>query len=87
MSFLRRLESFIGMFQCLLGVLVSGQVIFFPVVRGGGAVRVCGVFVEFGSSLVRFIWHCFPILGGRSDLTYSHSVFQTVRLRTFVTRG
>jgi hypothetical protein len=59
MSFLRPLESFIGMFQCLLGVLVSGQVIFFPVVRGGGAVRVCGVFVEFGSSLVRVIWHCF----------------------------
>jgi len=51
MSFLRPLESFIGMFQCLLGVLVSGQVIFFPVVRGGGAMRVCGVFVEFGSSL------------------------------------
>jgi hypothetical protein len=59
MSFLRPLESFIGMFQCLPGVLVSGQVIFLPVVRGGGAVRVCCVFVEFGSSLVRFIWHCF----------------------------
>ena len=81
MSFLRPLESF-GMFQCLPGVLVSGLVIFFPVVRG--AMRVCGVFVEFGSSLVRFIWHCFPILGGHSDLTCSHSVFQTVRLRTFV---
>lgn len=59
MSFLRPLESFIGMFQCLPGVLVSGLVIFFPVVRGGGAVCVCGVFVEFGSSLVRFIWHSF----------------------------
>jgi hypothetical protein len=74
MSFLRPLESFIGMFQCLPGVLVSGLVIFFPVVRGGGAVCVCGVFVEFGSSLVRFIWHCFPILSGHSDLTCSHSV-------------
>jgi hypothetical protein len=47
------------MFQCLSGVLASGLVIFFSVVRGGRAVRVCGVFVEFGSSLVRVIWHRF----------------------------
>ena len=88
MSFLRPLESFIGMFQCLPGVLVSGLVIFFPMVRGGGAVCVCGVFVEFGSSLVRFTWHSFsPILGGRSHSTYNNSVFQAVRLWTFVARG
>jgi len=57
MSFLRPLESFIGMFQRLLGMLVSGLVIFFAVVRGGSTVRVCGELVEFGSSLVRVIWH------------------------------
>ena len=52
MSFLGPLESFIGMFQGLLGMLVPGLVIFFPVVCGGGAVRVRGEFMEFGSSLV-----------------------------------
>ena len=55
---------------CLLGVLVSGLVIFFPVVRGRGAVRVCGVFVEFGSSLVRVIWHLF-VPSSVAVLTYS----------------
>ena len=57
MSFLGRLERFIGMFQRLPGMLVSGLVIFFPVVRGCGTVRVRGEFVKFSSSLVRFIWH------------------------------
>jgi len=57
MSFLRPLESFIGMFQCLFGMFVSGLVIFFPVVRGGSTVRVCGKFVVLGSSSVRVIWH------------------------------
>jgi hypothetical protein len=59
MRFLRPLESFIGIFQCLLGMLVSGLVIFFSVVRGGSTMRVCGEFVEIGSSLVRVIWHGF----------------------------
>jgi hypothetical protein len=57
MSFLRPLESFIGMFHSLLGMLVSGLVIFFPVVRGGSMVGVRSKFVEFCSSLVRVIWH------------------------------
>ena len=52
MSFLGCLESFIGMFKRLFGMLVSGLVIFFSVVHGGSTVRVCGEFVEFGSSLV-----------------------------------
>jgi len=56
-SFLRPLESFIGMFQGLFGMLVSGLVIILCVVRSGGTVRVCGEFVEFGSSLVGVIWH------------------------------
>ena len=57
MSFLRPLESFIGMFQRLFGMLVSGLVIILGVVCGGGKVCVCGEFVEFGSSLVGVIWH------------------------------
>ena len=57
MSFLRPLESLARMLQCLLGMFVSGLVVFFPVVRGSGAVCMCGELVELGSSLVRFIWH------------------------------
>jgi hypothetical protein len=57
MSFLRPLESLARMLQCLLGMLVSGLVIFFPVVRRSNAVCVCGEFVEFSSSLMRVIWH------------------------------
>jgi hypothetical protein len=52
MSFLRPFESSVGMFHCLLGVLVSGLVVFFSMVHSGGAVRVCREFVKFGSSLM-----------------------------------
>lgn len=62
MRFLRPLESLVRMLQCLFGMLVPTLVIFFPVVRGRGTVRVCGQFVEFGSSLMRVIWHSFPYL-------------------------
>ena len=72
MSFLRPLESFIGKFQRLFGMLVSGLVIFFPVVRGGGTVCVGGEFVEFGSSLVRVTWHSIPILSVPSILEPFH---------------
>ena len=64
MSFLRPLESFIGMFQCLFGMFMSGLVIFLPVVRGGSTVRVCGEFVELGRSLVRVIGIASLIPGG-----------------------
>ncbi len=57
MSFLRELEGFSGMFQRLFGVFVPGLVISFSVVHGGSTVGVCSKFVEFGSSLVRVIWH------------------------------
>jgi hypothetical protein len=57
MGFLRPLESFMGIFQRLFRMFVSGLVIFFPVVSGGAPVCVCGEFVEFGSSLMRVIWH------------------------------
>ncbi len=75
MSFLRPLESFIGMFQRLFGMLVSGLVIFLGVVCGGGTVRVCGEFVEFGSSLVGVIWHDVSL---DSTASYNYSTFQTV---------
>lgn len=71
-SFLRPFESPLGMFQCLSGKLVSGLVIFFPVVHGGNAVRVRGEFVEFGSSLVRVIWHCVPSL---DFISHNHPIF------------
>lgn len=45
------------MLQRLSGMLVAGQVISFSVVRGGSPVRVRGEFVEFGSSLMRIVWH------------------------------
>ena len=72
MSFLGPLESFIGMFQGLLGMLVPGLVIFFPVVCGGCTVRVRGEFVEFGSSLVRVIWHSVPVPDFRSTVEPFH---------------
>jgi len=56
-SFLRQLESFGGVFQCLSGMLLPGLMIFFSMVRRGTAVRVGGKFVELGSSLVRIVWH------------------------------
>jgi hypothetical protein len=71
-GFLGPLESFIGMFQGLLGMLVPGLVIFFPMVRGGGTVRVRGEFVEFGSSLVRVDWHSAPIPDFRSIVESFH---------------
>jgi hypothetical protein len=60
MRFLRPLESFIGVFQGLFGMLLCGLVVFFPVVCGSGTMRVCGEFVEFSSSLVRVTGTAFP---------------------------
>jgi hypothetical protein len=60
MSILRPLHRFRRMFQRLFRMLVPGLVIFFPVVHRGSPVRVCGELVEFGSSLVRVIWHGIP---------------------------
>src|SRR5580658_1490171 len=57
MSLFGPLESFPGMFQCLSGKLVPGEVIALAVGRHGSAVRVCGELVHFGSSLVRVILH------------------------------
>jgi hypothetical protein len=84
MSFLRPLRSFIRIFQRLFGKLVSGLVIFFPVVRGGSTVRVCGEFVEFGSSLVRLIWHSVSHPGARSNLQKSPVSFSGLRYRVLL---
>ncbi|MCU1317875.1 MAG: hypothetical protein JWN63_3197 [Candidatus Acidoferrum typicum] len=78
MSFLRPLEGLIGMFQCLFGMFVSGLVIFFPVVRSGGTVRVCGKFVELGSSLMRVIWHSVSHPQGATS-SWNHPISQTVQ--------
>jgi hypothetical protein len=79
MSFLRPLRSFIRIFQGLFGKLVSGLVIFLPVVRGGSTVRVCGEFVVFGSSLVRLIWHSVSHPGARSNLQNFPASFSGLR--------
>ena len=49
------------MLQRLLGMLMSGQMIFLAVMRGRSAMRVGGEFMEFCSSLVRVIWHSVSI--------------------------
>ena len=59
---MRPLKGLVGVFKCLFGMLASGLVIFFPVVRCGDSVRVRGELVEFGSPLVRVIWHSTPVL-------------------------
>jgi hypothetical protein len=57
MSFLRGLQGFVGMFQGLLGMFMSGQMIFFPVVHSSGTVRVGREFMELRRSLMRVIGH------------------------------
>jgi hypothetical protein len=59
MRILRPLESLLRMLQCLLGMLMSGLVIFLAVVRRSDSVCVRGEFVEFRSSLMGIIWHGF----------------------------
>jgi hypothetical protein len=52
MIFLRRLESLIGVFKRLFGILESGLVIYFSGLQCFRTVRVFSEFVEFGGSLV-----------------------------------
>lgn len=54
---LRPLERFLRVLERLLRKLVPGQVISLAVADGSRAVRVCGHFVKFSSSLVRVIRH------------------------------
>ena len=48
------------MFHRLSGEFVSGQMIFFTVVRGSKPINVCCEVVEFGDFLMRIIWHESP---------------------------
>jgi len=41
----------------LLGVFVSGEVIFFAMMYRGRAMRVRCLFVKFGGALMRIVWH------------------------------
>jgi hypothetical protein len=68
MRFLRPLQSLASMFQCLLGMLVPRQVIFFPVVHRRSAVRLRRQFMKFRSSLMRIVWH-----GGLAVRSFNYS--------------
>jgi len=63
MSFLCPMECFVGVFQCLFGMFVPALVIFLFVMSSGGTMCMGSEFMEFGSSLMRFIWHSVPPLG------------------------
>ena len=64
MRILGSLESFIGVLHGLPGMLVPGLVILFVVMRGGGAVRVCGGLVEFRGANVGIFGHFFVLSSG-----------------------
>jgi hypothetical protein len=54
---LGRLVGFERKLHGLLGVFVSGQVIFFSMMHCGGAMSVRGLFVKFSGALMRIVWH------------------------------
>jgi hypothetical protein len=58
---LGRLMRFKRILQGLLGVFVSGQVIFFSVVHCRSAMCVRGLFVKFSGALMRIVWHDDPL--------------------------
>lgn len=51
----------------------------FAVVRGSSTARVCGEFLEFGSSLVRLVWHGVPPRGVTSS-PYDCFIFKSAQL-------
>jgi hypothetical protein len=51
------MESLGGVLHGLFGVFVAAQVVFFSMVRGGGAVSVRGLFMEFRCYSMGVIWH------------------------------
>jgi hypothetical protein len=58
---LGRLVRFERKLHGLLGVFVSGQVIFFSMMHRGSAMCVRGLFVKFSSALMRIVWHDDPL--------------------------
>jgi hypothetical protein len=59
MSFLCVLVRSLGVFQRLAGVFVSSQMIFFPVVLGGGTMCMCGEHVKLSGFLMG-VFHNIP---------------------------
>jgi hypothetical protein len=57
---LGRLMRFERKLHGLLGVLMSGQVIFFSMMHRGSAMSVGSLFVEFSGALMRIVWHDDP---------------------------
>jgi uncharacterized iron-regulated membrane protein len=66
---LGRLMRFERKLHGLLGVFVSGQVIFFSMMHCGGAMSVRGLFVKFSGALMRIVWHDGPFLAKRNEVT------------------
>jgi hypothetical protein len=54
---LGRLMGFERKLHGLLGVFVSGQVIFFSMMHCGDAMSVRSLFVKFSGALMRIVWH------------------------------
>ena len=52
-----KFEGFGGVFHCLAGMFVAGEVVFFAVVGGGGLVSVGGLHVKFSGTLMRIVGH------------------------------
>jgi len=61
-SFLRILKRFLGVFESLPGMFVSGLVIFLAVMHSGSAMRMRGKFVKLCRPLMRVSWHGASIL-------------------------
>jgi len=83
MSFLRQLESLIGMFQRLPGILMAGHMVPFVMVRCGNTVCVSGEIVELRSALVRIVWHVL-LLTGEFDFTPLRSLARRNQSLQFV---
>jgi hypothetical protein len=66
---LGRLVGFERKLHGLLGVLMSGQVIFFTMMHRGSAMCVRGLFVKFSGALMRIVWHDGSFFGKRTDVT------------------
>lgn len=57
MSLDRSLMSFNGELHGLLGMFVTGQMVFFPMMNSGGPMGLGRAFMKFSSSNMRFVWH------------------------------
>jgi len=66
---LGRLVGFERKLHGLLGVLMSGQVIFFAMMHRGSAMCVRGLFVKFSGALMRIVRHDGSFFGKRTDVT------------------